>query len=64
MLFYKSLRSNSLLLTFECYFTYRFYSSRFAMKQIYHKQVIGSSVQYMKSQLGINLGDWNQTKNK
>lgn len=38
----------------------------FAMKQIYHKQVMGSnSLRVMKSEMGIDLVTWaNNTKNK
>ncbi|XP_037024709.1 uncharacterized protein LOC119066382 [Bradysia coprophila] len=50
----------------ECQYTKRelLLKMGFTMKQIYHKQIIGSSVQYMKSQLGINLEDWIQSKRK
>lgn len=53
--------------TTECQFDNRelLLKMGFGMKQIYHKQVLGSnSLRVMKSQLGIDLRTWSVSKNK
>lgn len=53
--------------TTECQFDCRELLQKmgFGMKQIYHKQVMGSnSLRVMKSQLGIDLKTWSMSKNK
>lgn len=53
--------------TTECQFDYRelLLKLGFGMKQIYHKQVLGSnSLRVMKSQMGIDLKTWSVSKNK
>lgn len=53
--------------TTECQFDFRelLLKMGFTMKQIYHKQVMGSnSLRVMKSEMGIDLVTWANTKNK
>lgn len=34
----------------------------FNIRQVYHKQIIGNTLKVMKSQLGIDLHEWNQNR--
>ena len=53
--------------TTECQSSYRelLLKMGFSMRQIYHKQVLGSnSLRIMKSQMGVDLKNWAVEKNK
>ncbi|XP_058058077.1 uncharacterized protein LOC131209106 [Anopheles bellator] len=36
----------------------------FNIRQVYHKQIIGNTLKVMKSQLGIDLHEWNQNRDE
>lgn len=49
----------------QCDFRELLLKMDFAIKQVYHRQVLGcNSLRIMKSQMGVNLLNWTASKNK